>query len=238
MPVPEQPHELWDSAIGTTALKTDTLELARVAFVERDFETSSELASNVRHAEVRALRETLDRLLAPLESSAARLGRIRLLQLALVLGVLGVLAGAIAGGVYGWKIYERGVNVARGAKVQTSALKDKKATADAVVDGDIKKLAFETRNQNQPWIMLDLGAPKNIHEVWVHNRRDCCRDAAVPLVIDVSLDNKVFQQVAKRDKPFKTWAASFPLIQARYVRLKTLKTSTLHLNEVEVYAAR
>jgi hypothetical protein len=93
---------------------------------------------------------------------------------------------------------------------------------------------FHTETENDPWIEIDLGAPKKVIRVEVINRGDCCADRAVPLVAEVSTDRMKWAQVARREEPFGTWKASFPARVARYVRLRAARHTVLHLQGVVV----
>jgi hypothetical protein len=95
---------------------------------------------------------------------------------------------------------------------------------------------FHTRvNEHSPWIEFDLAAPRQVSVVEVENRTDCCSDRALPLAIEVSQDHRSWHAVAHRDADFSTWRASFGAVQARWVRLRVLKPSTLHLHAVRIY---
>lgn len=96
------------------------------------------------------------------------------------------------------------------------------------------ELFFHTQPQESPWIDFDLGATKGVHLVEVVNRSDCCQERAIPLIIEVSLDDKQWTQVARRDTDFSTWTAKFPMHNARYVRLRVPRASTLHFDDVVV----
>jgi hypothetical protein len=99
---------------------------------------------------------------------------------------------------------------------------------------DCGQLMFHTDTDNNPWVEFDLGAPKKVRRVEIGNRDNCCQDRAVPLIVELSTDQKVWTQVARRDQEFVDWTAKFPPKTARYVRLKVLKESILHLISVAV----
>lgn len=93
---------------------------------------------------------------------------------------------------------------------------------------------FHTNEEDSPWVQYDLGEPKTFHEVEVQNRLDCCGDRAVPLVVEVSDDEKSWTQVARMDEPFARWVPTFPPRRARYVRLRVARRSILHLEAVAI----
>lgn len=104
-----------------------------------------------------------------------------------------------------------------------------------LVDGDLTNLGFHTLDGPNQNVTIDLGRLQRISRVVVYNRADCCQERAVPLKIEVSLDNQQFRQVAERKEQFEKWKANFPPTYARYVRLTDLNPAPFHLSEVEVY---
>lgn len=93
---------------------------------------------------------------------------------------------------------------------------------------------FHTLNEENPRIVFDLGSKQQISTVVVSNRRDCCKERAVPLVIEVSTDKKRWQEVARQSSTFDVWRADFPRVRARWVRLYVAQHSVLHLHAVRV----
>ena len=93
---------------------------------------------------------------------------------------------------------------------------------------------FHTNEERDPWLEIDLGAPKQFSSVEIENRRDCCRERAVPLVVEVSRDGKKWNEVARRDEEFSDWTASLDTTRARWVRVRIKGTGTLHLSRVRV----
>lgn len=93
---------------------------------------------------------------------------------------------------------------------------------------------FHTLNEQEPWIVFDLGELKTLSAVWVENRVDCCHERAVPLVVSVSVDNKNWKQVARSDSPFETWSERFTRVPARWVKLSGPQQIPLHLAGVRL----
>lgn len=91
-----------------------------------------------------------------------------------------------------------------------------------------------TKKEKDPWVEIDLGAPRKFSAVRVNNRKDCCFDRAVPLVIEVSQDQKEWRQVARRKDAFTSFRADFAPVEARWVRLRVAKQSMLHVASVRV----
>ena len=104
-----------------------------------------------------------------------------------------------------------------------------------LTDGDTTKIGCHSSSQPNPWALIDLGNVYNIHRVVVTNRTDGQMEFAVPSIIEVSTDGSGFFEYARRDEVFTTWTAKGKRTEARYVRVGILRTSILHLNEVEVY---
>jgi len=96
-------------------------------------------------------------------------------------------------------------------------------------------ILFHTTQQLNPWAMFDLGAAKSLAGLEVQNRGDGVGDRAIPLVAEVSIDQKQWIQVARQDQEFENWKVSFPPVNARYLRLTAKKTTFLHLVYVKAY---
>lgn len=103
-------------------------------------------------------------------------------------------------------------------------------TGEAPIDG-----RFHTVEQQQPWVQLDLGALYSVHAVRVENRTNCCRERALPLSIELSVDGQTWTRVGYRRILFDTFTQHFSSRQARYVRLRVDRRSTLHLRRISVY---
>lgn len=91
---------------------------------------------------------------------------------------------------------------------------------------------FHTREEESAWIEFDLNAAKQIREVRMKNRSDYGPERAVPLVIEVSMDQKAWEQVAQRNEVFDEFTAKFEPKNTRYVRLRKLGNGYLHLEGV------
>lgn len=158
-------------------------------------------------------------------------GFLRRRQLALrVLGAVGLLA-AIAMLLMHWLEPD----LAEGKPWVASS-----AWGDFPISGVMKGEAridgrFHTVDSDRPWFRLDLGRVYSVHAVKVHNRTNCCRERALPLVIEVSVDGKTYHRVGYRRMLFDTYTQRFPSRPARYVRLRVDRRSVLHLLRVSVY---
>jgi hypothetical protein len=93
---------------------------------------------------------------------------------------------------------------------------------------------FHTQEEDSPWIEYDLGKPTVFSVVEVSNRRDCCPERAAPAVIEVSTDQQHWKEVSRRADSYSVWEAKFAATTARYVRVRVLRRSILHLSGVAV----
>jgi hypothetical protein len=100
--------------------------------------------------------------------------------------------------------------------------------------GENNDFFFHTQEEQDPWVEIDLGKATRFSAVRVVNRRDCCFDRAVPLVIEVSSDQQAWREIARRPTSFSSWLAEVPSTKARYVRVRAANRTILHLATVRV----
>lgn len=93
---------------------------------------------------------------------------------------------------------------------------------------------FHTAQEASPWIEFDLGAATSLRRFEIVNRSDCCQERPLPLAVEISTDGKIWREVARRDAPFATWSDALPPDPTRYVRLRVLRPSMLHLASVKI----
>jgi F5/8 type C domain len=101
--------------------------------------------------------------------------------------------------------------------------------------GATTDILFHTKEEQNPWFEYDFGAPLAFSSLTIRNRADYGPERAVPLVVEVSNDDKKFTEVARRVDSFSTWKPSFPRQTARYLRLRVDRVSMLHLEAVKVH---
>jgi hypothetical protein len=94
---------------------------------------------------------------------------------------------------------------------------------------------FHTNDENGPWFEIDLGTVQNVSSARIDNRQDCCKERGIPLLIELSTDRKTWKEVARQNKPFDSWKASFSTQRARYFRLRAEGFKILHLHRVRVF---
>ena len=94
---------------------------------------------------------------------------------------------------------------------------------------------FHTNQEENPWIEFDLGSIKRPAKVQLDNRTDCCVERANPVAIEVSTDHVAWKQVARHDGEFSSWTGSFTPVDARWLRIRVLKLTNLHLSRVRIF---
>jgi F5/8 type C domain-containing protein len=94
---------------------------------------------------------------------------------------------------------------------------------------------FHTKQEDSPWVEIDLGAPTRVSRVEVLNLPEGGLQArAIPAVVETSVDGKVWREQCRRLEPFDEWACVFERQEARFVRVRALRRTWLHLRRVAV----
>jgi hypothetical protein len=220
----------WLGCAGQPDTPDDAVaQLLKEPFHARAERPRDELEDRARDAQHR-LREWLERAhdrLSPL--SELRVRRAFRLYPALVL-LFGLIFGA-------------GMLVVRGVRgPDLAASKPWRASSSLFVcnpaarecGGAATAIFFHTREEQDPWVEIDLESVRRIGRVEVENRSDGGAERAVPLILEVSNDGKSYRKVAERTRPFSTWNAKFESTDARYVRLRSPRKTMLHLERVSV----
>jgi len=127
------------------------------------------------------------------------------------------------------------VDLAKGTPWHTSSVAVECHPEKSDCGGARTDIWFHTKLEQDPWFEYDFGAPVAFSSLTIKNRTDCCAERVVPMVIEVSNDDKSFTPVARRDDVFETWTPSFPRQRARYLRLRVARESMLHLEGVKVH---
>jgi hypothetical protein len=235
----ERAHEPW-AVLSASLLEKAAGSAERVPELVRLIDESSFADAWEVPAEQRALRATelaqaakslLDELdWATRVRDALWLQRVLRLAL-LVAGILVVMT------TVRWFVdrTEQGRDLAIGKPWRASSAVSNVGCASPLQEcGESNDYFFHTTDENGPWLEIDLGKPLKFSGLRVENRRDCCFDRSVPLVVEVSDDQKSFREIARRTSGFSSWLASFSPTQARYVRLRVARQSLLHLSRVRV----
>jgi len=235
---------LWSSIESSsllTALGADGRKHVHFIVESADVTALAGLSKLERRQYLDSLKKFTRPLIEQLQKEAERAGTVRLIRRLRIGGALLVVLAIFAGLYYGGRAISRSFasNAALNRPVvQSSSFKIKKFIPARTVDGDRATLGGHTKLQPNPWIQIDLGKTRSIHRIVVTNRLDNFKrfgKRAVPLLIEVSTDGKKFTEFARRTEVFKTWEAKRSSMDARFVRLKALKKTELHFNEVEVY---
>jgi hypothetical protein len=93
---------------------------------------------------------------------------------------------------------------------------------------------FHTHEEKNPWLIFDLEAPQRVSGVHVFHRLDCCQERGLPLIVELSSDQKTWTEVARRTTEFQDWKAKFSGREARFVRLRAEGTAILHFSQVRI----
>jgi hypothetical protein len=204
------------------AMKMPVFELPELAEAEQEA-----AAMHLRHVAARAIevrtkaRREVDALLVK-----------RVLKFALTLAVLvAVVFGAIA-------LLPVKRDLAVGKPWTTSSKPYDCDPAAGKCGGAQTKIFFSTKEEQNPWIVYDLGAPTRFSSMTIVNRQDGNngeRGRASPLIVEVSDDAKKYREVIRRNEEFSVWMPRFAKQTARYVRLRVPRKSILHLEAVRVH---
>jgi hypothetical protein len=227
-PAPVDLRALWDEANPqlASASPPDNEESAALRKTLFDDDPARSLAiTDEDAARTRAFAEALVWELDGPRRVVERVFVQRWLRVALV-GAL-VLALVIA-----IRIFWLGPNLAAGKPFRVSSTYS--GWPSCLANNGCKGLMFHTETETNPWVEIDLGAPKKIRRIEVINRADCCADRATPLVAEVGTDRVTWTQVARSDEPFGSWKVNFPPRVARYVRLRSPRHTVLHLQAIAV----
>jgi hypothetical protein len=233
--------QLWNAELESELARSlpdrEALEAARQLLLEASFVSLAELSEDDQlqsALRARSLAATaLDRIDRPqrrvetlLWQRFARLGLCAL-----------VLIAAVGVSLRGAEDLHQGTDLLAGKAWRTSSTWGKCDPVAARCGGVRTRVFFHTKEDASPWIEYDLGAPKKFSRVVVRNRTDSVPDRAIPLVLEVSDDQKVYREVVRRPTSFRTWRADFQPQRARYVRLRVARRTWLHLERISIYGA-
>jgi F5/8 type C domain len=227
----EANRELLDQAAGGAA----EAERLRAQLLGKSFADFAELSTDRQAKLAASLHAFAARLIEPLAAPArarerAWVGRFQVL--------IGLLALSLALAFVGYRVHasrERLFDLAPSASWETSSQYDICACeSPEQTCSSCTGFFFHTKEEQHPSIVFDFGRERSLSTVVVENRRDCCAERAVPLVVQVSTDRKHWTTVATRKAPFSTWRESFPSARARWVKLYVARRDFLHLARVRL----
>lgn len=186
---------------------------------------SAQEALRTSDGEAALVRRFSEAFLWELDAPVRKIDRVqgqRVVRLTLLAALLG-LAGI------GVMSLPRGADLAKDKPFTTSSV-----NPSCDQPRKCQNLLFHTQEERNPWVRFDLGKVYAVKRVEVKNRSDCCGERAVPLVVEISLDDQTYTEVARTEVDFSEWVAKFPSQDARYVRLRALRKTLLHLDGVTI----
>jgi hypothetical protein len=216
---------------GARALESSDSRASLEAILERDVEGDlaeepRELASDLTQLAAEA-RRLLDRTEAPARQASRARWRARLPALGLTLG-LGALVILVWWGLFG----ARNLSAAKPWRTSSSLATCHPERVEC--NGTRTRILFHTLSEPSPWFEFDLGRDFALSEIYLQNRSDYCPECAVPLVVEVSSDDREFRVAARRFSVFDR--LTLPLAtRARYVRVRVTRQSFLHLEDIRVF---
>ena len=216
----------------------EALEAVRHALVERTFVETAEFSAELLARDALEVRNFAHALVGMKSGPSRRVGAVLLQRAARLLGLGVVLAVLFTGSWIAIERMRRGPDLAAGKPWKTSSSSATCRPKEHSCGGAHTDMFFQTDEEPEPWLEIDLGKNVSFNEVDVTNRDDCCPDRAVPLAIQVSRDHLAWREVSRREDSFSTWQAVFAAQTARYVRLRVLRRTIFHLDKVAVRNAR
>ncbi len=198
----------------------------------RGFVEYAQAPAEEKDEDARLARQFVDELLARVASryrSVRSLWVERVVRIVLVAMIVPVIA-------FGARLVVRPKSYAIGHPWLASSSNGDWPRSGSIGNG--RRPFFHTINENEPWLQIDLEQPRKIGAIEVENRGDCCVERAVPLIVELSLDGKSWEEVARRGEVFARWTAEFAPRTARYVRLRAARMTVLHLDDVQVLPPR
>jgi hypothetical protein len=223
-------HDLAYAAGGA-----DKLATLRAALVDKTFVENAETALDAARRDADLAQTFVYRLIESDVDRDDRVADVLIQRWLRVAAGFVVLVGLLFGGLMGLQHATRGPDLALGKPWRASTQEFQCHPENTECGGAHSAIFFHTREEDSPWVEIDLGSPQSIARVSVSNREDCCGERAVPLVVEVGDDQKQWKQVARAQDQFRDWEASFDAVKARYVRLRVDRRSTLHLVRVSVW---
>lgn len=240
-PSPEALERLWTAELPESTKATlatrdaRLLEQARHDFCTKSFADFHELPPEEQVRTARRLSQVATELLHASRTTRQQIDAVWLRR-ALSLGAVVVVAALVVLGVL-WSREKREAerNLAGGKPWHASSAyggygcKSPQQSCESSPD-----YFFHTEEQDRPWIEFDLGKPQTIAGLRVDNRKDCCAERSVPLVVEISRDQQKFTEVARRDQGFRTWRVELEPVVARYVRIRSTRRTMMHLSQVRI----
>ncbi|MEO7033140.1 MAG: discoidin domain-containing protein [Polyangiaceae bacterium] len=126
-------------------------------------------------------------------------------------------------------------DLAQGMPWRTSSVEMQCHPEKSECGGFPTNILFHTKLETSPWFEYDFGKPLVFSSLTIRNRTDYKPELAVPLVVEASDDGQHYRELARREDVFLTWSPHFAVTRARYLRLRALKKTYLHLEAIAVH---
>ena len=204
--------------------------LAQESFVE-----VSGLSVPYAKEEARKAQGFVEQLFAYVDQKQTLVDRLRFQRFYRLGVVVLLVTGMIGAAIWGVQIWQRGPNLLAGKAWRASSKRPNCPIERGICEGKKVSIFFCTNTESKPWVEYDLGGPESFSRVDITNRLDCCRGAAVPLVVEVSDDQKKWKVVTQQKEAFGWTTLKFPATTARYLRLRVTRRTALSLEKVSVY---
>jgi hypothetical protein len=177
------------------------------------------------------------RLLGQRESDRRRLERALFQRWTRTPVALAALGAAVVASV--WAVsqkWPRAAEFARTGTFETSSAFPGYVQRGLMAMEHPRRPLFHTWEEDTPWVIVDLEKPRNVRRLEITNRRDCCQERAVPLIVELGTDKKTWTDAGRVTKDFDEIDLDVSQQRARYVRLSVPRKSLLHLDDVRVYS--
>jgi len=195
------------------------------------------LEANAQRRLVERLERAAAALFEPLGTVQRRLERLWVRRVLHVLGVFVLIGAAVFAAQQIAYVSRRSHDLAERASWTTSSRYPQggcESPKQTCPGGE--NYFFHTSQENDPWVMFDLGKVRHVSGIEIDNRLDCCAERAVPLAVAVSTDKKNWTEVARRTSEFANWRQSFDTERARYVKVYIpIPSAILHLSRVRIF---
>jgi len=234
---PVELGELWARADHALLLRAagdpEGFAIVEHAIARASFSALAELPEAEQRALVPRVQRFATTLLQLLHVPDDTVRRLRAQRARRLGAVLVVLVVAVAAGVALARANETKQDLARGKEWKASSTMGG-CRSPKQSCGESGYFFFHTLEEANPWVEIDLAAPQRISAVRILNRKDCCPDRAIPLVVELSDDHVKYREVGRRTKPFTSLRVDFPTQSARWVRVRALRKTWLHFRGVLV----
>jgi hypothetical protein len=226
------PQELLEFAAGGV----EELRAVKLALVERTFVQTADLPLEALPREAKLARDFAHALVQKKLLPETRVGSLLLQRGVRTLALLAVTAAVVVGGVMVVQRLTQKPDLAIGKPWRASSSLDTCKPQEHYCASAHTDIFFCTLEESNPWVEIDLGKPTTFSRLEIINRSDCCGDRAAPLAAEVSVDQVTWREVARRKDVFSVWNPTFAPQNARYVRIRALRRTILHLEKVAVRA--